>query len=305
MIRGDNMSKKGFLSFVLVYLVIFPFTQAEPLWTASEEEEKKPEVVSLLGKELYATPASGDELLKLQKDLKEAMIKVELDPENPENLILYGRRLAYLWRYHEAIEVYSKGIAAFPDQAMLYRHRGHRYISIREFDKAVEDLTRASELNDQDFDIWYHLGLAHYLKEDFDQALEAYRNCLAVAEDDDAKIAISNWLYITLGRLGKGQDALRVLENITEEMEVAENQSYHILLLYYKGRIPEEKIRAAAETSDLDLATIGYGLGCWYLYNGKPERAIELFKDICNTRYWPAFGFIAAEVELFRLQNRN
>ncbi len=299
------MSKKGFFSLVLVYLVIFLFTQAEHLWTSSEEEEKKPEVVSLLGKKLYATPASGEELLKLQKDLKEAMVKVKLDPEDPKNIILYGRRLAYLWRYHEAIDVYSKGIAAFPDQTMLYRHRGHRYISIREFDKAVEDLTRASDLNDHDFDIWYHLGLAYYLKGDFDQALEAYRNCLVVAEDDDAKIAISNWLYITLRRLGRKQDALGVLENITEEMEVVENQSYHNLLLFYKGLLLEEEIRAAAEASALDLATIGYGVGCWYLYNGKPKKAIELFKDICDTRYWPAFGFIAAEAELFRLQNGN
>jgi tetratricopeptide (TPR) repeat protein len=283
------MSKKGIPSVVLVSLVALYFIQAGHLWTAPEKDGKEPEVISLLGKKLYATPATGEKLLKLEMDLKDAMIRVERDPEDPENLILYGRRLAYLWRYHEAIEVYSKGIAAFPDYAMLYRHRGHRYIS-----------TRASELNDHDFDIWYHLGLAHYLEGDFDQAHEAYRNCLAASGDDDAKIAISNWLYITLRRLGQEQDALGVLEDITEEMDVVENQSYHNLLLFYKGLPSEEKIRAAAEASDLDLATTGYGLGCWYLYNGEPEKAKELFENICGTSYWPAFGFIAAEAELFR-----
>ena len=285
------------------------------LWFASQEfhdgsslsaeplrDKEKPVLISLLGKKLYAKPAAGEELLKLQKDLKEAMTKVELNPDDPENLILYGRRLAYLWRYHEAIAVYSKSIEMYPDHAMLYRHRGHRYISVRKFDKAVEDLKRASELNNHDFDIWYHLGLAHYLNGEFSLASEAYQNCLNVSKDDDAKIAISNWLYITLRRLGKKEAARAILDGITEKMEVVENQSYHNLLLFYKDLISEEEIMTKAKTSDLDLATTGYGLGCWYLYNEKPEKAEELFRDICDTSYWPAFGFIAAEAGLFRLK---
>ncbi len=163
-------------------------------------------------------------------------------------------------------------------------------------------MTRASELNDHDFDIWYHLGLAHYLKGEFNLAFEAYQNCLKEAEDDDAKIAISNWLYITLRRLGKKEAARTVLDGITEDMEVVENQSYYNLLLFYKGLISEEKIITTAETSDLDLATSGYGLGCWYLYNGNTVKSRAMFKDIVNTRYWPAFGFIAAEAELYRMQ---
>jgi len=296
------MTNKRISGFSLICLVIFYFIQAGDLLAASEEKDKKPEVISLLGEKLYAEPAAGDELLKLQKDLKEAMTKVELNPDDPENLILYGRRLAYLWRYHEAIDVYSKSIEIYPDHAMLYRHRGHRYISIREFDKAVDDLTRASELNDHDFDIWYHLGLAHYLKGEFSLAFGAYQNCLKVSEDDDAKIAISNWLYITHRRLGKKEAARVVLHDITEKMEIVENQSYHNLLLFYKGLISEEEIITKAETSDLDLATTGYGLGCWYLYNGKAEKARAMFKEIVNTSYWPAFGFIAAEAELYRMQ---
>jgi tetratricopeptide (TPR) repeat protein len=282
--------------------IFFAYPSENMAASETSQKEKEPEVISLLGKKLYATPAVGEELLKLRDELREAIKKVEANPEDPENIIMYGRRLAYLWRYHDANDVYSKGIKKFPKYAMLYRHRGHRYISVRQFDRAVADLTRASELNDHDFDIWYHLGLAHYLKGKFQQALNAYRNCMKVAENDDSKIAISNWLYITLRRLGKEDDALRVLDGIREGMEVEENQSYYDLLLFYKGQKTEAEISAITEASDLNMATVGYGVGCWYLYNNQKEDAVVYFKKIVEGKYWPAFGFIAAEAELARMK---
>ena len=54
-----------------------------------------------------------------------------------------------------------------------------------------------------------------------------------------------------------------------------------------------------AETaSELDFATLGYGLGNWHLYNDDLERAVAIFRRVTSGPYWPAFGFIAAEAEL-------
>lgn len=263
-------------------------------------QENEPEVISLLGVKLYATPAEGDELLKLERELAEAEAAYKAEPSDAELLIMYGRRTAYFWRYHEAIEIYSEGLEQFPENAMLYRHRGHRYISIRDFDRAVDDLTIASLLDDSNFDIWYHLGLAQYLKGDFAAAEQSYLNCLMAAEDDDSRIAISNWLYIIMRRQGKAREAASLAAGITEEMEVVENGSYHSLLLFYKGVRTEDELTAASAGSELERATVGYGLGCWHLYNGNPAKAEEYFRSCISGKYWPAFGFIAAEAELAR-----
>jgi len=264
--------------------------------------QEEPEVVSLLGKKLYAAPAEGEELAKLQGTLEEAARALETSPDNLEAIIAYGRALAGLWRYHEAIEVYSKGIKVHPDEAMLYRYRGHRYISIREFGKAASDMAKAAALNDKDFDIWYHLGLAHFLLGEFDKARAAYESCLKVSADDDSKIAISNWLYATLRRLGRKEDAARVLDAISESMKVKENTSYLNLLLFFKGLKTEDEILNSMANSELDAATVGYGIGCWHLYSGQKEKARGLFEKIVTGRYWPAFGFIAAEAELARMK---
>jgi tetratricopeptide (TPR) repeat protein len=294
--------KYALTSLLMGMLVLLFVISADGKKTGQVQSQtvKEPEVISLLGKKLYAEPATGDQLKKLQDELRNAIRQVELNPDDPDALILYGRRLAYLWRYHDAIDIYSKGIEKYPDHAMLYRHRGHRYISVREFKKAVDDLTLASQLDDRSFDIWYHLGLAHYLLGEFEKASSAYESCLKVSEDDDSKIAVSNWLYITLRRLGRIEEAAKILGWITEGMEIEENQSYYDLLLLYKGIKTEDEISVLVEASDLDLATIGYGLGCWFLYNGKSDKARAIFYKIVNTNYWPAFGFIAAESELYR-----
>lgn len=260
-----------------------------------------PEVVSLLGRPLYRTPAEGEEALaKLESGLEDAGRKLEGDPANVEAIILYGRALAGLWRYHEAIDAYTRGLAAHPSEAMLYRHRGHRYISIRDFGAAVSDLSRAAELKTDDFDIWYHLGLAHYLKGDFALAEPAYRMCLECAKDEGSVIAVANWLYITLMRRGDTADAAKVLDQIREGMDAGENGAYYGLLLFYKGLRTEAELEKVAARSALDLATTGYGLACWHLYRGDTEEALASFERIVAIPYWPAFGFIAAEAELHR-----
>ena len=57
-----------------------------------------------------------------------------------------GRRLGYLWRYQDAIAMFSKGDRAHPNNPKLYRHRGHRYITVRQFDRAIADFEKATTL---------------------------------------------------------------------------------------------------------------------------------------------------------------
>ncbi|HMV50028.1 MAG TPA: tetratricopeptide repeat protein [Blastocatellia bacterium] len=263
----------------------------------------KPEVVSLLGVKHFANADEKGEIAAAEQ-------KLAADPKNIDLLIALGRAQANVWRYHDAIETYTRGIRLAPNDARLYRHRGHRYISTRQFDKAVTDMARAAKLNDKDFDIWYHLALAHYLKGQFDKAAAAYERCRQVAEADttdkrdDSVIAVSDWLYMTYRRMNKPAEAAKVLERITPEMKVKENKSYFDRLLFYKGLKKEEELVNIEKATDLEIATVGYGLGNWHLYNSNRTKAEEFFRRIVAGKYWPAFGFIAAEAELARTKSK-
>ena len=276
--------------------------------------------MSLLGTPLMRQQLPAEVLAQREKDLVVARGEYALNPNSADAVIWVGRRLAYLGRFREAIDAFSEGIGKHPDDARLYRHRGHRYITVRELDNAVRDLEKAQALTagkrDQvepdgqpnarntpigslQSNICYHLGLAHYLKGDFERALPVYRRCYATASNPDRQVSVGHWLYMTLRRLGRAEEAQRIVEPISSSMDVIENVSYHKLMLAYGGDIaPDELMRD--ELQGNDRATILYGVGNWYLYNGRPERANEIFRSIIEKDPWPAFGYIAAEAELAR-----
>jgi tetratricopeptide (TPR) repeat protein len=281
-----------------------------------------PEAVSLFGEPLVSPELPPEIRADREAKLAEARAAWEKSPDDADAVIWLGRRTAYLGRYREAIDIFSKGIAKHPGDPRLYRHRGHRYITLRDFDRAIADFEKAARLIEGRPDevepdglpnarniptstlqsnIWYHLGLAHYLKGDFEKALAAYRECLKVSKNPDMLAATSHWLYMTLRRLGREAEAREVLAPITADMDIIENGAYHRLLLMYKGELAPEDLRRGAG-GDLDPVTLGYGLGNWHLYNGRSEEAVKIFREVLAGDQWAAFGAIAAEADLKRLE---
>lgn len=290
------------------------------------QASRTPEATSLLGKPLFAPVPSPERAAALEKDLAAARADLEKNPSSADAAIWVGRRTAYLGRYRDAIEVFSAAIEKHPSDPRLYRHRGHRYISIRQFDKAVADLSKAASLvaNREDevepdgqpnargiptstlkTNIYYHLGLAHYLNGDFARAAEAYALCMQHSKNPDMQVATAHWQYMTLRRLNRTAEAARVLEPITASMPVIENGSYHKLLLMYKGETAADALLAAAKADALDAVTIGYGVANWHLYNGRRDRAREVLSGIVEQNaatQWAGFGYIASEADLARLR---
>lgn len=287
----------------------------------NSDSERKYQAISALGDTLYAPELEPDTEAQFKTNLQSAEARYEANPDDVDAIIWYGRRTAYLGNYRKAIDIYTEGIKKHPDNARMYRHRGHRYITVREFDKAIKDLEKAAELIEGTEDriepdglpntrnmprstlhtnIWYHLGLARYLTGEFEQAADAYRNCLDASTNDDMMVASSYWLYMTLKRAGHDGLAGEMLEPISQNMDLLENESYLKLLLVFKGDFNEKSLLDNASTP-LDNATIGYGLGNWHYVNGRTDRARSIFRDVYNSSNWAAFGYIAAEVDLARL----
>jgi tetratricopeptide (TPR) repeat protein len=287
--------------------------------------QRGPEATSLLGKPLIPIDQPAEARQKLEANLAAAKAEYDKNPRDADTVIWLGRRLAYLGRYREAIATFSEGIQRHPEDARMYRHRGHRYITVRELDKAIADLSKAAELvatrpdeiepdgqpnarniptSTLNTNIFYHLGLAHYLRAEFDRALKAYRDCARLSKNNDMLVATTHWLYMTLRRLNRADEARQALEPITQDMEIIENASYHRLLMLYKGMQSADPLAATLKDSSLDAVTVGYGIANWHLYNGQRDQAYRMFKQIVekHENQWPAFGYIAAEAELARKQ---
>jgi len=290
--------------------------------TASIAAAQKPEAMSLSGKPL-AIPSTIANRQKLEADLAQAEKTLAANPKDAEAIIWVGRRLGYLWRFNDAIAMFTKGIALHPGNSRMYRHRGHRYITIRQFARAQADFEKAAQLikgqpdeiepdgapnpsgkprSTLQFNIWYHLGLAYYLQGNYAKAYDAYVECMKVSNNDDAVTATSDWMWMTLMRLKRTADAARVLERITPKMEILENGSYHRRLLMYKGLEKPEVLLDTAKADDTTIATQGYGVGNYYFVTGNTAKAREVFEKVTSGAGWNAFGYIAAEADLNRIK---
>lgn len=282
------------------------------------------QVMSMLGDSLYTPTYLRGERTKLDSNLQVAYQNWQKD-SSEINTIWYGRRLAYLGHFTQAVEVFSFGLKKYPESYKLYRHRGHRYVTLRQFDKAIEDLIKASDMMPKDiieiepdgipnsentplsstqFNVWYHLGLAYYLSGHFLSAKQAYEECLKVSVNDDLQVANIDWLYMTLRRIGQKEQAQKLLRTVKTKMTIIENEAYFRRLMMYKGRLSPKELLNISEgdpNADLVLATQGYGVGNWYLYNGDTTRALDIFQQVVDGNYWPAFGYIAAENDLARI----
>ena len=300
--------ERGFLAVLLVVLALPAGADILP------DVPDGAQAVSPDGNAFY--PAEPGEAVL--KNLASALADYEKNPGSADAIIWYGRRLAYTGDYRGAIETFSEGIFKFPTDARMFRHRGHRYISIREFDRAIEDLERAAKLiegteNETEPDgapnalgipvsslhgnIWYHLGLAYYLKQDWPNALRAYTNGFNAARNDDNRVSTTHWRYMILRRMGREDDAREVLEGIETEMNVIENMSYHSLCLFYKGDISLEELVGENEDNPAGAAVM-YGAANWHFYNGDEATAREMLEALTSTSSWAGFGFIAAEADL-------
>jgi tetratricopeptide (TPR) repeat protein len=282
------------------------------------------EARALDGKVLYAPPLEAPELTKREQILADARLASERNPQDADALVMYGRSLAYLGRFAEAIEVFTRGIDEHPDDARFYRQRGHRYITTRRFDLAIADLEHAASLVQGKPDeiepdvapnpahgpletlqsnIYYHLGLAHYLLGEFESAQTNYELCRNVSLNADNQCSAAHWLYMTLRRQGKATEAREVVASITPDMPVLEYHAYHKLCLAYAGKLDIDELYEELNKSgvdSVDFATGGYGVGNWHLYNGDREGADKIFREVVSGAQWHAFGHIAAENELAR-----
>lgn len=304
------MFKKIFSAILFMTISCFSLGNAQQLPDGAE-------ALSLNGTPLYMPEATNEKILD---NLSYTRVRYMDYPMDPDRVVWYGRRLSYAGKFRQAIKIFSEGIIDSPNDARFYRHRGHRYITVREFDKAIADLEKAATLIkgkenvvEQDGapnefniplstlhgNIYYHLGLAYYLKQDFENALRVYDMDFEIARNDDNHVSIAHWRYMIRRRMGEShEDAKEVLQLINKDMNILENHSYHKLDLLYKGELTEAEVSENIDLENSGDSAVAYGLANWHYYNGDIDKARQMMEIMMTAKAWGPFGYIAAEADL-------
>ena len=222
------------------------------------------------------------------------------DPRNVERFIQLGVAQSGARQFREAIETFTRGLAVAPNDPMLYRWRGHRYLSVRELDRAMADLTRGFQLDSTNYGVLYHLGIVRFVRGDFAGAADAFRRAQPRAPDAGELAGSTDWLWMSLMRAGRKADAEAMLARRPDSLPV--DNAYARRLKLYRGEVKPDDVFTPADTADVQVATLSYGLGNWYLVRGDSTRARQYFERAIQSGGWPGFGFIVSEAELRRLR---
>jgi tetratricopeptide (TPR) repeat protein len=221
-------------------------------------------------------------------------------PRDVQRYIALGVAQAGARQMREAVATFTRALAVAPDDPMLLRWRGHRYLSIRELDRAMADLTRGYGIDSTNYGILYHLGVLRFVRGDFHAAADAFARAQRRAPDAGELAGATDWLWMSLQRAGRGAEATAMLARRPDSL--ATTNAYGRRLRLYRGELAPDVYFTPTDTGDVDVATLGFGLGNWYLVRGDTTRAGAQFARAVASKGWPAFGFIAAEAELARLR---
>jgi Tfp pilus assembly protein PilF len=222
------------------------------------------------------------------------------DPRNVALIIQLGQAQSGARQFREAIATFTRGLEIAPNDAMLLRWRGHRYLSVRELDRALADLTRGLGIDSTNYGILYHLGIVRYARGDFAAAANLFARAQSRAPEAGELAGSTDWLWMSLQRAGRGEEARAMLARRPDSLPV--NNAYSARLRLYRGEIGPEAVMTPADTGDVAVATLSYGIGNWFLVRGDTATARSWFERSIASGGWPGFGFILSEIELRRLR---
>src|SRR5438067_13503685 len=218
---------------------------------------KVPSIYGLAAAAVAATaPAAGQSVqhrspsgieYRSQRDtgaIARAESALAADPRNVERIIQLGLAQSGARQFREAIETFTRGLTIAPNDAVLYRWRGHRYLSVREFDRALDDLTRGSRLDSTNYGIWYHLGIVRYARGDFAGAADAFARAQRRPPDGSELAGATDWLWMSLSRAGRATEAQAMLDRRPDSLPAT--NAYAQRLRLYRRQVRSDDVIMAA-----------------------------------------------------------
>ncbi len=254
-------------------------------------------------KDLQVLPMEHTDI-PLSEEVKAIDVKIKADPDNADLWMERGLALAKQLLFRESVESFSNAIALNPFCGIYYRHRAHRNLSCWRIEDARADFTIASRLIPDNWEVWYHLALTNFLLKDLKKAEIAYRRCYELSTTLELKVAVSDWYWITLQRLGKPDEAQKLLDAMKPAFENPDfnpgaDEVYYQRLKMYAGIITPEELMEIRDNYDslVHKLTISFGLANYLRITGKEQQAEEILswmRQAGEEDYYYAFAYIAA-----------
>lgn len=274
---------------------------------------------SLIGTPLRLPSFPAATQRRLDQDLEIARAALRIAPDRPESHFWVARRLSYLGRFCESVDVLTAAIAQFPESYELRRYRARKLARSRQFEAALADYREGLRLMAGKPDYFEPDGLPNrvgitlgtyranmiYYHAQTSFAVGDYRSMLAGLQTafamtwpfarNDMVPPIAYWTYLAHRKLGEHDKARAAIAQVPDQLDLIENAAYHQAVKVMQGRIP---LAEAAASKD---PNVKFAAAMEHRFAGREAEATRLLREIVveNAQgHWPA------EVELVARDRR-
>ena len=221
-------------------------------------------------------------------------------PDNFEVLVVLSDCLGLQKRYTEAIVVLNRAMDLAPRSPVGYRRRAQMERMCLRFSEAQSDFAYSRELDPEQAEILYDLGVSEYMLAHYEEARTWLMLALEEAEDPAQRCAIRYWTVLACSNLGDTATIQTVLANFDEQEDAGENQTYCKAMRLFAGSCePDAMLRFLnTESEDHDYATELYAVCIWLESNQRWGEAAELRQKLLSRdRDWDCLAYLAAAAD--------
>ncbi|WP_296049864.1 XrtA/PEP-CTERM system TPR-repeat protein PrsT [uncultured Alteromonas sp.] len=241
---------------------------------------------------------------ELESFLKQRIAKFpESDAASSALALLYSRSQ----QPQKAINL-LKGIVE-PQSFGVYQALGDAYVSVKNFDKAIETYRDWSQKFPTDSRSWYRLIAAYQMVNDFDSALEATQSARRYLPKDDRLILVEAHLAASTGRFAQSKRAIDLLTEDSSELvnlthtkgllalnEKRFSDAVSLLSAYYETN-PGFAVARLLAQAHAGLGEAEKGLE--YLKSEASKEHDTLVFKLISADYASSYGMYDASIELY------
>lgn len=151
--------------------------------------------------------------------IRDATRKLSQDPHNPEGLIPLGELYYNERAWDKAYPLYETMVSVAPahkeiDPFKSALRQGICAVKLNKLPEAFKGLSAAYNINKQDFDVNYYLGITCYKNNEFDKASSCFKKALILRADSPG---INPYLGLSLYKAKHYKEALPYLKRALDE----------------------------------------------------------------------------------------
>jgi serine/threonine-protein kinase len=150
------------------------------------------------------------------------------EPNPASTLHWYSHFLMTMRRTQESVQTGRQALDLEPLDRANIAHQGWYYLWTREYDRAIEPLKKAIQVDPTPIPRWY-LGLVYEQKGMYQEAIEQFRDCVRISNGLPSMIALLGHAYAVAGRHDEAQATLDQLRALAAQRYVP---AYSLAAIY-------------------------------------------------------------------------